>query len=173
MDIDNEVNWSKKDLSSDQVFFNCKDFIGSQDYVTAAFEKCRKKQLSYETININGIPVVVKPEPSLLLTQMTDVFDAETSNELTCRLQEHDFVVMYGTSGSGKTRLILEILAQRIGFYFVSHQDLQGKFGSEDMQNMFSKLRVKLSSNKLEANEIYCRRYFQKKIYYILLLLNY
>ncbi len=162
--------WSVDDLDVHTVTQNCENFIEANHTVDEAFQKCRNGDLSFDYINVNGINVAKDSEPSLLLTEIPIFINEDSSRELRNALMSSGCVVVYGTSGSGKTRSILEILAHNIGFYFVTHQESLRNLGSSDMEVMNSKLKSMLSPAFPLENAKFAKRFINFSLFSLFII---
>jgi hypothetical protein len=128
--------------------------------ISEAVNLCRQKGLKLPSMQCgrHDIPVA-NSSPYLLLANLLERIDESVTTDLEEKLLKSTCAVLYGTSGSGKTRTILEILARNPGFYFSSFQDIRHRLGSRDMHEMFLKLKQKLVPKMYTQNQEYAVRF--------------
>jgi hypothetical protein len=104
------------------------------------------------------IPIADGGSPMLLLHRLQNPIDHTSYTEALRRVKEYLISVIYGTSGSGRTRIILEMLAQHLGLYFASDVTLSTNFASKDMFDMLTKLQERLVISQWTHNQKYVTR---------------
>ncbi|KAJ3132156.1 hypothetical protein HK100_005624 [Physocladia obscura] len=152
---------SVDNFADQEVFQNCEKILRTVPYTVLT--QCRENFLKFESCEFkyNGKSIVLfNSNPSLLLTDISNSIDIAKTAYVQDILKVSTTAVVLGSSGSGKTRTILEILATTAGFYFSTRQEAPVKLGSTDMQEMFKKLSEKLIPQDYKENEKYATRYY-------------
>ncbi|KAF9412654.1 hypothetical protein BGZ76_005145, partial [Entomortierella beljakovae] len=82
--------------------------------------------------------------PSLLFLGLPDPSSQEAADSsrynsanISDMIEENSIIPLFGVSGCGKTRAVMELLSQHWGFYFNASGD---DWGSEDMSNLLEKV---------------------------------
>ncbi|EJD42077.1 hypothetical protein AURDEDRAFT_168869 [Auricularia subglabra TFB-10046 SS5] len=99
------------------------------------------ESLQIPVLSLSGIGI---PMPDLLVYLLGESGDADAS-KINARLREllgdETNVTLVNTSGSGKTRLLLEVLCRYFGFYFACAFDpAASPYGSRDMNDFAARL---------------------------------
>jgi hypothetical protein len=147
------VKCSLEELSVDSVLENAKEYM---DYV------CRgsyQTKLKMATINVNNVEIPAPyGDPLLLLHELENPINLRGYKKTVKHIKGNVINVIYGTSGSGKTRTVLEMLAQHPGLYFASDIFKNTKFASQDMLDMITKLKSRLMPWRWNQNEVFVTR---------------
>ncbi|RGB27938.1 hypothetical protein C1646_717346 [Rhizophagus diaphanus] len=92
------------------------------------------------------------------------------TTDLERRSQKKDIMIVLGTSGSGKTRTLIELLCKKYGFYFTSL--VKENLGSCDLLMMIDHLFPKLKSS-LVQNDAYAIRFSKCLLFARIYILHY
>ncbi|GBC03588.1 hypothetical protein RclHR1_00520040 [Rhizophagus clarus] len=120
-----------------------------------------------DSINASGIPVI-EGNPSFLLHSLPDSDNNEgyipedVLTNLIKKVMGQRWLFLMGTSGSGKTRSLYELLCRTYGIYFTLNTGNGSKnnnLGSRDMDVTINDLGFKLVPNKLQENSNIALRY--------------
>ncbi|KAH7098342.1 hypothetical protein BKA62DRAFT_832570 [Auriculariales sp. MPI-PUGE-AT-0066] len=85
--------------------------------------------------------------PDMLLSGLgsLDQLDAQFEERLQLFMSHEEHTVLWNTSGTGKTRMVFEVLTRTWGLYFTCASDQQTPYGSSDLRHALTHLEgVKL-----------------------------
>ena len=66
--------------------------------------------------------------------------------------------IIFGVSGSGKTRMLLELLFLRFGWFLIHRGDASKNFGSMDVTNVIRGIEFEIGARKDEGGSAECRK---------------
>ncbi|GBB90669.1 hypothetical protein RclHR1_01770017 [Rhizophagus clarus] len=132
---------------------------------TIELEEFRVSNHKYEnSINASGIPVI-NGRPSFILHSLPGsdneegYLHKETLAELLNNVMKSPWLFLLGTSGSGKTRSLYELLCKTFGIYLsLSAGNVSRNLGSQDIDVSISEL-VQYLTNDPEKNTIIALRF--------------
>ncbi|OZJ01917.1 hypothetical protein BZG36_05004 [Bifiguratus adelaidae] len=98
---------------------------------------------------------------------LTDISDLES--DIATGVES--VAALIGTTGSGKTRKLIELRCQRYGLYFVTTSDETGAWSS-DCNDVFKRLRAMCEHNKTPYNEDLAQHAIRSLLYVRLKMLH-
>ncbi|CAG8749792.1 33983_t:CDS:2 [Gigaspora margarita] len=181
----NSLEWSIRSVDNNSILLGVNQIIAPFDQL---FTKCSDEKLelhifqpdrNHPSFNmIQKLQIPSNPEynnssPFFLINDLpkdghggiTDTTDLEQFS------QTKECLVVMGTSGSGKTRTLIEFLCKKYGFYFIG--TTMGNPGSNDLHNMVQYMSSKLTRTSSTDNDAYALRFCKCMLLARIYLLNY